>query len=430
MSFETLSHTPDFELPGNAPNAPADLISLIEECHEGLHKVLISKMVRRGKYDSISTIICQDNPSKKTKPSASADDIADYCMMCMQYEVDKSDDPGKYRVQLLGPPGRGRFERSKHVDLTGGEGEARTASMMNEGELVEKQSEYISELHSQIVAMSETVHSMIKPLLEENKEMMKIVSDASKKQAEIEREKLRHELELKIHNDELKMEEHKEELKSERWRESIEMVKESGAVEGLMKALITRINGSDDDSDDDESNVKEENIEKNKEDIKRPVIGKKASKKLEKAKKFKKKSKKNSDKNTETNLSESTKKAIQSGSEMNEDQIEEVFQSSGLKKAEENPVTTMVEVLSMSIEENEQWEIIQETLSENQWSVFQNIMKSENDKNTKKLLRELYQMPGMKRLLRLESHLKEDQKKWVETLMKVGMKKPKKKKGS
>jgi len=190
MSFEDLRHSPDFDLPSTAPSAPSDVITLIDDHHEGLHKVQIHKMIRRGSYESIATIICSENPNKKTRPLASAEDIADYCMMTMQYEIDKSDDPGTYRVKVLGPPGKGKFEASKHVHL-GGDGEATTKSMLSEGELIEQQSQYIGELHSQIVAMSETVHSMIKPLLQENKEMMKIVSDAAKKQAELEREKMR-----------------------------------------------------------------------------------------------------------------------------------------------------------------------------------------------------------------------------------------------
>ncbi len=118
---KSLSHTPEFEfLPMNAPNAPADLISLLEECHEGLSKAIVSKMIRRGKYEQIATVLCQENATKKTTPVASLDDIADYCMMCMQYDIEKTDDAGTYRVTLIGAPGKGRFERSMHIVL--GEG--------------------------------------------------------------------------------------------------------------------------------------------------------------------------------------------------------------------------------------------------------------------------------------------------------------------
>ncbi len=112
-----LSHTPEFELPTNAPDAPADLISLLVECHEGLSKAIVSKMIRRGKYEQIAIVLCQENATKKTTPVASPDDIANYCMMCMQYDIEKPTDPSLYRVTLIGAPGKGRFERSMQIDL-------------------------------------------------------------------------------------------------------------------------------------------------------------------------------------------------------------------------------------------------------------------------------------------------------------------------
>ena len=56
MGFESLSHTPEFELPPNAPPAPADLISLVEECYEGLAKAIVWKMIRQGKYEQVATV--------------------------------------------------------------------------------------------------------------------------------------------------------------------------------------------------------------------------------------------------------------------------------------------------------------------------------------------------------------------------------------
>ena len=52
MSFATVSHTPtDIDLPDHSEfECPDDVVSLIEEWHQGLHKILISKMIRRGNY--------------------------------------------------------------------------------------------------------------------------------------------------------------------------------------------------------------------------------------------------------------------------------------------------------------------------------------------------------------------------------------------
>lgn len=424
MSFESLSHTPEFELPGNAPPAPADLISLMEECHEGLHKVIVWKMIRRGKYDQIATIICQENPNKKTKPQASPEDICDYCMMCMQYEMDKSDDPGTYKVQILGPPGRGRFDRSKHVDLSGGDGEAHTKTMLSEGELVDQQSQYIGELHSQMIAMHETLHSMVKPLLTENREMMKIVTDASKKNAEIEREKLRFELEMMMHKDQIKQEQQREEMKNERWRETMETVKESGAIEGLMKALHKKLansSKSDDDDDDDDDEEKDSNKKASKKKSSAKTSDTKKSDKGEsKVDKAKRRKKRRSQ--IERKKAREIKKVLDSGEEFTQEQLEEVFKSSAMDRVKENPLAVMVEILKISIDEQDKWPIIKETLTENQFNLFKKISESENDSEIEKLLKKLYAEKGMRRFFKLEKHLDDDQQKYIEKLLEVAVK--------
>ena len=431
MSFESLSHTPEFELPPNAPGAPADLISLIEECYEGLWKAIVTKMIRRGKYDQISVVICQDNPSKKTTPSASAEDIAEYCMMCMQYEIDKSDEPGTYKVELIGPPGKGRFQRSKHIDLGDGDGMARSKTMMSEGELVEQMSQYIGELHSQSIAVLETLHGMVKPLLQENKEMMKIQSDSTRRLAEVERDRLRFDLEMRIHADEQKMDEQKEDAKNQRWSETMEVVKESGAVEGFMKALLKKLNR--DDSDTDEKEEKEEPKKKKKREKEEESSGESEPKKKKKKKKGKKKKKdgesrvgkakkkKRGDKKSEAKspVSEGTQKAIEDGEEMTQEQMEEVFQASAMERVRDNPTSLMVEVLKMSIDENDQWEMIEETLNPDQLVLFKKILDCEDDTKIEKLLKRLYNMKGSRRLMKLESSLEDDQKAWVEKLFEI-----------
>ncbi len=445
MGFESLSHTPEFELPTNAPNAPADLISLLEECHEGLSKAIVSKMIRRGKYEQIATVLCQENATKKTTPVASADDIADYCMMCMQYDIEKVDDAGTYRVMLIGPPGKGRFERSKHIDLGEGDGMARSKQMMSEGELIEQQSQYIGELHSQSIAVLETLHGMVKPLLQENKEQMKIISESARRLAEVERDRMRHDLEMRIHSDGQKLEESKEEMKNQRWTETLDVIKDSGMVEGFMKAIIKKMRGGgrdeeddDDDDDDDEDEDRKAKKEKKKKEKKkpRPTAPKTSGAESDpKAKKKKKKGessrvdkakKKRGDKSKKKKkkraaISEETQKAIEDGDEMTVEQVEEVFQASGMNKARDNPIALMVEILKMSIDENEQWPIIEETLTADQLKLFKRILKTEDDKKIEKRLRRLYQMKGARRLLKLENHFEEDQQGYLEKLIEIAM---------
>lgn len=416
MGFESLSHTPEFELPPNAPPAPADLISLVEECYEGLAKAIVWKMIRRNKYDQVATVICQENPSKKTKPTATPEDICDYCMMCMQYEMDKSDDPGTYKVQLLGPPGRGRFDRSKHIDLSGGDGEAHSKTMMSEGELVEQQSQYIGELHSQMIAMHETLHSMVKPLLTENREMMKIVTEASRKNAELERDRLQHEIQMMIHKDEMRQQEQVEELKNERFRETMKVIEESGAIEGLMKALHKRLanQGGDDEEEEEKPKKKKRKKPEPESDEKKDTESK-----VDKAKKGKKRRKK---RKRDKEKTEKLKAIAESEDELSTEELEEVFEEAALEKMQENPLAIMVEILKMSIEEQDKWPIIEETLTEEQFKLFKKITESEDDEEIEKLLKKLYAAKGMRRFFKLEKHLDEQQQKYIEHLVEVAAK--------
>lgn len=105
----------------------------------------------------------------------------------------------------------------------------------------------------------------------------------------------------------------------------------------------------------------------------------------------------------------------------------EVFEASGADKARDNPYALMVEILKMSIDENEQWGVIEETLSEEQFVLFKKITKAQTDKKVKRLMLRLYNMKGSRRLIKLEEHLDENQTKFVEKLMTFALKKTKKK---
>lgn len=405
MSFEFLSHTPSFELPPNAPDAPADLISLIEECYEGLAHAVVSKMIRRGAYEQIAKITCQDNPSKKTHPPASAEEIAEYCMMCMQYDIDKTDMPGTYKVNLVGPPGKGRSERSKHIDLGNNDEMARTKTMMSEGDLIEQQGRYIGELHSQSIGVLETLHGMIKPLLQENKEMMKIISESARRLAEVERDRMEHDLQIRIHNDEMKQEQAKEEAKSARWAQGMQLIQETGALEGLLKALYKKLNEK---KSADEQEVEQKPRQRPAE----AAIGGMMEEPIQHKKNKKSKVDKGKERGAKKRPA-TVNETVSSDDGLTLEQIEEVLEATGLEKARDNPNALMAEILKMTIDENDQWQMIEETLSKDQFELFKKILNTETDPELKTLLNELYEMKGARKILKLEEHLDDDQKKYV-----------------
>lgn len=424
MEFESsgLSHSPEFELPDHSPQYPTDLLSLIEENAEGLHRIVVQKFVRRGKYSQVATITCQENPGRKTKPIAGAEIIAEYCMLTMQYDVDKTDEHGKYKCTLYGGAAKGRWEKSKHVDLSDADGEARSVSIMSEGDMLEQQQNYIGELHQTNIAMLESLHSIVKPLMQENKEMMKIISEAAKVRGEVELNRLKHDLELRMHQDEMKQQEAEEEHKMERWRELLGVVKDTGAFEAIMKAVMAKIKERREDKD-------EKKIPPNSSTTKKKKKKKKRTTDEEPRKKKKKKKKRTIDPDSAKTRSktESKKPKAEDGpeeseaEEMTAEELQKILYEEGLAKAAENPLVLAAESLKMSIDEKKQWSVLEETLSEEQFELFEEILAADKDDEVEKRLKRLYKMKNVRNLLKLQDHLDETQTKFVEMFLKVAM---------
>lgn len=362
------------------------------------------------------TITCQDNPGRKTRPTATPEMIAEYCMLTMQYDVDKTDEHGKYKCTLYGGASKGRWEKSKHVDLSDADGEARSISIMSEGDMLEQQQNYIGELHQTNIAMLESLHGIVKPLLSENKEMMKIISDSQKRLAEVEAMRLKHDLELRMHQDEMKQQESEEEHKMERWRELLGVVKETGAFEAILKAVAAKIKEKK-----DESNEKKKKINVSEKKKKRPLKEEGFEKKKKKKHSVDPESAKTRVK-TDTKKSDSEKSSSKnSDEEMTTEELEKIFFKEGLKRASENPLVLAAESLKMSIDEKKQWNLLEDTLSEEQFEIFEEIFASTKDDEVEKRLKKLYKMKGMRNLLKLQEHLDDTQTKFVEMLLKVAM---------
>jgi hypothetical protein len=422
MEFDSagLAHSPEFELPDHSPQYPTDLLSLIEEKSEGLHRIVIQKFVRRGKYSQVCTITCQENPGRKTKPSATPEQISEYCMLAMQYDIDKTDEYGKYKCTLYGGPSQGRWERSKHVDLSDGDGEARSVSIMSEGDMLEQMQSYIGECHQTQIAMLESLHSIVRPLMAENKEMMKIISEAAKVRGEVEMTRLRHDLEIRMHNDDIKQKEAEEEHKMERWRELLGVVKETGAFEAIMKAVISKFKDKSDEKKERKSKLNspsdDEGIPRKKKKKKKTSTAngepqKKKKKRTIDADSAKKRNKSN-------NRKPSSPEPVETeDDEMTQEQLKEILYEEGLNRMATNPLVLAAEALKMSVDEKKQWSEIEEILSEEQFELFEEILAANSDKKIEKRIKKLYKMKGIRNLMKLQDQLDETQEKFVEVLM-------------
>ncbi len=417
MAFETLSHTPAFDLPDYGPPITPDALALVEEWHRGLHRVVVSKQMRRDSYELVATITVQEGGTSKTHPAASPDDISEYVMLCIQWEMERSDAPGIYRMKLFGAPGKGRFDKSKHID-TRGDGDAKDIHVLTEGELNEQQSQYIGELHSQIVAQNEILMGMVKPLLTENKEMMKILGEAVRNSAEVEAVRNKHAIEMKIHNDDMKIREEESEQKMKRWMELLGVVKESGATEAIFKALAKKLNQSAEESGEKvrKANEKKNEEEKEKEKENASEEGVKELKKAATKKKKKKKKKKKAKNGEGKRVFSSEETAVA-------EEAEDEFLREGLAMVEKSPLVLCAQGLKMTIEDKDQWSLIEEILTKDQYEQFVSITECSTDETLIQKMKELYDMRGMKRLLKLGDHLDEGQTKFMDELVKAAISK-------
>jgi hypothetical protein len=196
----------------------------------------------------------------------------------------------------------------------------------------------------------------------------------------------------------------------------MKVIEESGAIEGLMKALHKRLANQGGGEEEEEEAPKKKKKRKKPE----PENAEKDSEsKVDKAKKGKRRKKK---RKRDKEKTEKLKAIAKSNQELSTDELEEVFEEAALEKMQENPLAIMVEILKMSIEEQGKWPVIEETLTEEQFKIFKKITESEDDEEIEKLLKRLYAAKGMRRFFKLEKHLDEQQQKYIEHLVEVAAK--------
>lgn len=431
MSFESLTHTPEFQLPEYAPQYTEDLRGLIEECHEGLHRVVVSKLIRRGKYEQVASITCQEKGTRKSHPAAGAEDIAEYVMLCIQWEVEKSDTPGTYKVTLFGAPGKGRFERAKHVDMTDGEN-AKDVKLINEEDLLEQMRNYIGELHEAMVSKDEMVTGLFKEAMNENKQMLKIVGESQRQLAEVEALRAKHSLEMSMHKDEMKMRELEEEMKHQRWKEFKDMIEETGAPKALTKVLIKKFkeSGFGGGGAVEKKEEQKKKISGAAQDAKKKLRQGEAEKKklpagkeVEPAKK-KKKKKKCCDNPKFKKLDEDRKKCKNCGKVKKRKKKGPPLKTEEelLKEAEAlvatQPLLMAAQGLKGTIDEQGQWESIEGVLTKDQFEIFKKIGESEDEKSVKSHLDDLMETKGvMNNLMELSEKISEDQQIFLEPLV-------------
>lgn len=409
MTSETLSHQPEFELPLSGPDYPGDLLGLIEEHYEGLFRIVVHKEIRRNKYDYIAQVKCQENPGKKSRPIAPPEDICEYLMLIVQKDIDTTDLPGKYRFQIHGPPGSGSGpKKTKHIDFSDGDNIGKSVNVMDEATLLEQQGTYISELHGQVNSLIEYVTNMVQPVVQENREMMKIVTESQRRLADIEAIRLKHELELRMHADEQKRLEAEAEERHRKWHTALQHLQETGATEAIVKGVQQFIAKKQ-----AEARAQQDRAE-HREDIQtREGLREEQKEKEKRAKKPKRNRSRKANPEPESEVVETT--IVEAAEEKSQSDIEREAMDAAMDM---HPVVLAAQALRMTIDEKNQWELLRETLSQDQFNKFLEIFDSDDYDKSSKLLKELYLLKGVKKIMKLQEHLDKQQLTFVELLLK------------
>ena len=222
--------TPEIELPDLYEPFPEDLAALCHSNMRGMKSMTVHRMIQRGQYKIVASAQIQEKPTRNSQPPYTSEEICETAMQIIAHDIMETDDPGNYKVSFIGLGGRGRKIVSKHIRMRE-EQSPRAVNTMDEGDLLETQMSYIGELHQVNMGLMEVVSGMIRPLLEENKEMMKICTESVKRVGEVEALRMTHDLELRKMEDENRLEILKEQQNQEKWNELFEHVKKTGAME-------------------------------------------------------------------------------------------------------------------------------------------------------------------------------------------------------
>jgi hypothetical protein len=394
-----LSHKPnDILLPDWAPEPPEDIVSLINEWHEGLTKVAVSYQISRGRYENIGMIFCQESPGKKIHPPATPYEIAEYAMRLVQYRMEARDEAGKFKIELIGPSGKGRFVRSRHIDMSLSEGgRARSVELMDEETLVEKQSEHITQLYGQILDMGEMIVGAYKIAIMENKEMSKIMGEALRKNADIEMARLNHQVQVRMLDEEAKEREEEAARQQERWQQGMDYLRGAKVAERIMGGLqvfLAKKMGMASDTPEDLEAARAAHAERMAEDMQRR--------------------RKEQEESRDVDRDEAgSEEAEHTEGGVGPDEMEEYR-----RMAEMYPLRTAANALRLSLDEKKQWKMVYDKLDDDQSTIFDEILGSESEKEIESLVKRLA-TTDISNLVDLQSELDDQQRLFVEILMSV-----------
>lgn len=437
---------PELDLPELYEPYPEELLILGTECYQGLQTMTVHRQLERGRYKMICSVKVQDKATKTSRPTYSVEDICELAMKIIQYNVLETDDPGNYKVSFIGPGGKGRVTRSKHIRLNE-EQSPRAVNQLDEADLIDAQMEYITQLQGSNLTLMEIVSGMVAPLLQQNQDLSKTVTDSVSRIAEVEALRMAHDLQMRQIEDENRQEIARQNMEQERWSELFGHVKNTGAVEALLAGLMKKFGpGSDKKKKpkkDDGEVINAESRFRGKrpphpgpsekdaasdafpdarqlaESVRQAEVGMvKVQNDLATTNKDAEKSKANEkpkpdqDPYSENKKEDETVEAEVVDMEEEQDRLEEHAR----KMMEESPLVFVAQSLKQSIDQRKQWKVIYKILSPEQVDIFDAITAAKTDEEVMEALDRLKSTEPHK-LLMLRAKMVDEQQKFVDVLL-------------
>lgn len=402
--------TPEIELPDLYEPFPEDLAALCHSNLRGMKQMTVHRMVQRGQYKIVASAQLQEKPTRNSVPTVPAEEICEVAMQIVASDIAETDDPGNYKVSFIGVGGRGRKIVSKHIRMRE-EQSPRAVNTMDEGDLLETQMSYIGELHQVNMGLMEVVSGMIRPLLEENKEMMKICTESVKKVGEVEAARMSHELEIRRMEDENRLELFKEQQSQDKWNELFNHVKSTGAMESVIDGLMKKFTGPQK-GPEPVSNPTPTNPNR----ASRPSPTKKplpTPEEISNLPAVRKPSDIARARASETGVAQAKKPVLENTPA--DDGKEEEIQLRDIEKEvkeemEKSPLVALAQALKFSIDENGQWKKIYKTLNDDQIEIFDEILSAKSDDGVKAGMDKM-KKTSVAKLMMLRAMMDEDQVK-------------------
>jgi len=407
--------TPEIELPDLYEPFPEDLAALCHSNMRGMKSMTVHRMIQRGQYKIVASAQIQEKPTRNSAPPYTSEEICETAMQIIAHDIMETDDPGNYKVSFIGMGGRGRKIVSKHIRMRE-EQSPRAVNTMDEGDLLETQMSYIGELHQVNMGLMEVVSGMIRPLLEENKEMMKICTESVKRVGEVEALRMTHDLELRKMEDENRLEILKEQQSQEKWNELFEHVKKTGAMESIIGGLMQKFVGNDDDKKSQSAQPERptppppERVRKarplpTEEKVISSVPAVRGPTGVQRANPAPEPEPPAPDTEQNAQSPEPPPQEAETEPEVTQELIEEVYEQMA-----DQPLVTIAQALKASIDANGQWKKIYKTLNDDQVEIFDEIVSATEDAQVKDGM-ERMKKTSIAKLLMLRGMMDEDQQK-------------------